>query len=323
MMIKTLQREPLIYWLMTVGILCLLPLTGISTYVTSIIVLCLLFGLLASSWDLLFGYTGLMSFGHAGFFGVSAYASVLIVIHTPISAWLALVIGPITAGLFGLFVGVLCLRLRGPYLTLTTLAFAQTVRLIAGNWISLTGGPLGLSAFRLLEGIPTDRTTYYYIVLGFVAISIVILRAIADSNFGLRFQTIRDDEILAEAVGIDITRYKVISFSLSAFFAGVAGSLYAFYTTVISPLILDVPHTIQAVAMAIVGGTGTIFGPLIGGLVINFLTEYFRIFGAYRLVITGAATVVIILFFPKGIWQLIDWIRFLLSRRRREVNAPV
>ena len=304
-----MRTRTIFYWLFIVFLLGLLPLIKISPYILYVVVLCLIFGLLASSWDILFGYTGLMSFGHAGFFGVGAYSSVLMVIHSGLPAWLALIFGPIIAGFFGLFVAIPCLRLRGPYLTLTTLAFAQSIRLVAGNWQSFTGGPLGLSAYRLLEGIPSDRITYYYVVLAIVAVCIAALRSLADSRFGLHFQTIRDDEILAEAVGIDTTRYKIISFCVSAFFAGVAGSLYAFYTAVISPLILDVPLTVQAVAMAVIGGTGTIFGPLIGAIVLQFLAEYFRVFDAFRLVITGAATVVVILFFPNGLWQIFQWAR--------------
>lgn len=295
------------YYPIIVGgvLLALLPLLNIGPYVLHILIVVFIFGILAISWDLLAGYAGQLSFGHAGFFGLGAYGTVLLVEHTAISAWAALFIGGLISMAFGMLVAVPCLRLRGPFLALTTLAFAEVLRVVCTSWVDFTGGPLGLSGYRSLSGIPLTREAFYYIALLLFAIVAILVAKIINSKMGLRFMAIRDDDILARVIGYNTTLYKIIAFMLSAYIAGIAGAFYGLYILVISPMIFDISITVLAISMVVIGGKGTLYGPVLGAFLIQFFSEYFRAFGGYRLVLVGIVTIIIVVFFPGGIWQLV------------------
>ncbi|MBI4581958.1 MAG: branched-chain amino acid ABC transporter permease, partial [Planctomycetes bacterium] len=264
--------------LLAVGIAALgFPWVAANPYVVHVANIGLIFAILAASWDLLYGYAGLLSFGHSGFFGVGAYTSALLSVWFGVSPWIGLFLGGVAAALFGALVGVPSLRLRGTYLALTTLAFAEVARIVVTNWQDVTRGTLGLSGQLPYPGIPLNRTAYYYLILGLACACVGFMYWLgARTRVGLVFRTIRSDEVRAQALGIDIVRFKILAFCTSAFFAGIAGAFYAHYVRVIAPGELGPTITVLTVAMATIGGIGTIVGPALAAVVIHVIYEQLR-----------------------------------------------
>ncbi len=279
------------------------PILFSNKFVIHVAIIAMVFAIMAVSWDLLFGYAGQLSFGHAGFFGVGAYGSALLTYYFDISPWLGLGLGGLLAALFGAIVGIPSLRLRGVYLALTTLAFSEVMRVIATNWHDVTRGTLGFSSHKPYPGIPHDPFYYYYLILLIAGASIGFMYWLAEhSKTGLIFRAIKSDDKRCQALGIDILRYKMIAFAVSGFFAGVAGAFSAHYLRLIAPADLTPQITILTVAMAVIGGAGTIIGPMLAALVIHGMIEYLKILGAvYSLMAVGILLMVFVMFLPRGI----------------------
>lgn len=283
-----------------VVLLLIPPLTG-NSYVAHIGVLVLTFGLFSSSWNFLYGYAGQLSVGHGAFFAVGAYSGVLLLKYTSISPWFAIAAGGISAGIFGIIVGIPCVRLRGPYLAITTVAFAETLRLVVTNLGDLTGGPLGLSDYRGVWG-SGDPSQFYFVVLGIAIVMTAVVWLFIHSGLGLRLKAIRDDEILAESLGIGLRKYKLIAFSSSAVIAGIAGMVYALYFLVISPLLFELELTVTIVAITVLGGLGTISGPFVGAFVYEVLVEGLRVLDAEaRLIVVGVGMLLLVMLRPEGL----------------------
>jgi len=284
-----------------------LPFYAGNNYVIHVATVALMYAILAASWDVLFGYAGQISFGHAAFFGIGAYASAMLSHYAGLSPWLGLVAGGMVAAGFGAVVGIPSLRLRGVYLALTTLAFAEVARVIVTNWQSVTRGTLGFNLHPRLTGIPGEPTAYYYVALGLAVVSVGFLWWLGErSRAGLILRAIRADEVRAQALGIDLLRWKLLAFAVSGFFAGVAGAFYAHYLQLISPNELAPNVTVIIIAMATIGGAGTIIGPAIAALLIHGLTEALHVVGAvYNLMALGAVLVLFVLFLPDGIGGLL------------------
>jgi len=284
-----------------------LPLIVPHPFVLTIATQALIWALLAASWDLLSGYTGQISFGHAGFFLVGAYAAATVTKHAGVSPWAGLVVGMLAAGLIGLAVGFPALRLRGHYLALVTLGFAEIIRLTAQNWMSLTGGPFGIYDYRTFPGLPVEplahRRAAYWVVLAIVAASVaVMVKTCEHTPAAKAFRAIREDEVLAATLGIHTTAYKLLAFGLSAGFAGLAGTLYAYYIVLVSPTVGAVGTTSLAIGMAVFGGLGTIWGPVIGALFLYGLNEALRFVGVvYNLIVVGLILMVFVIFVPRGL----------------------
>ena len=263
--------------------------------------------LLAASWDLLSGYTGQVSFGHAGFFALGAYAAATSTKHVGLSPWLGLVVGALIAAVVGFLTGFPALRLRGHYLALVTLGLAEIIRLVATNWLSLTGGPFGIHDYPTFPGLPTtgllERQSRYVVVAGIVAAAVVAIHHVCErTEAGKAFRAIREDETLAEMLGIHTTVYKLLAFTLSAAFAGLAGALYAYDVQLVSPTVASAATTSFVIGMAVFGGLGTIWGPVLGALVLFALSEGLRFVGVvYNLIGVGLVIMVFVIFFPRGI----------------------
>lgn len=298
------------------------PALAPNPYIIHIVNVGLIFAILAASWDLLYGYAGQLSFGHAGFFGVGAYTSALLSFWLLVSPWYGLFLGGLAAAVFGAIVGVPSLRLRGTYLALSTLAFSEVARIIATNWHSVTRGTLGFSGHPPYPGIPFSRVHYYYVVLMIAASCVGFMYWLGSrTRTGLIFRAIRSDEIRAQALGVDILSYKIMAYVISAFFAGVAGAFYAHYIRVITPGELGPTVTIFTVAMATIGGIGTILGPAAAAVVIQSTYEYLRGLGIiYNLIAVGAALIAFVIFLPAGLASLAG--RLLTSRVIRSTGAP-
>ena len=280
-----------------------LPLITRDPYIVRIVILTSIIAILAASWDLLSGFTGQMNFGHALFFGVGAYSSALINLHAHIPPWGSVPLGAIVAVLAGLIVGIPCLRLKHTYLALTTLAFPIILTGIIFALPQYTGGEFGLSG---MTRFTNSLIGNYYLHVGTMLVLAVIMWKITDSNTGIIFHAIREDELAVKASGINTTRYKLLAFSLSGFFAGIAGGLYAHYMRIAGPSTLEVSMSFMVVIWAIFGGAATIYGPIGAVFILYPLLEFFRIWPEYRTMIFAAVVLVILLYMPEG---LIHWVR--------------
>jgi branched-chain amino acid transport system permease protein len=295
------------------GVALLLPVLLPHPFVLSIATQAVIWALLAASWDLLSGYTGQVSFGHAGFFALGAYTAAAAGKHLGLSPWLGLVLGAMVAAIVGLGTGFPALRLRGHYLALVTLALAELIRLTAQNWLALTGGPFGIYDFGTFTGLPARgiprAQAVYLVVAAIVGAGVgAMLYVCRRTRAGRAFRAIREDEVLAAALGIHTTAYKLLSFGLSAGFAGLAGTLYAYYVVLVSPTVGAVGTTALAIAMAVFGGLGTIWGPAVGALLLYGLNEALRFVGVvYNLIAVGLILMLFVIFVPRGLAGLAAW----------------
>ena len=284
-------------------VLLFLPLVTQDPYLLRILILTSIFAIFAASWDLLSGFTGQMNFGHALFFGVAAYTAALLNLHAHLPPWGSIPLGALAAVIAGLVIGIPCLRLKGTYLALTTLAFPIILMGIVFAIPQFTGGELGISGLDRLSG---SRITDYYITVVTMLALGTIMWKITHSNTGLIFHAIREDELAVRTAGINTTRYKLLAFCLSGFFAGISGGLYAHFMRIAGPANLEVSMSFTVVIWAIFGGVVTIYGP-IGAVFILFpLLEFFRFWPEFRMLMFALVILLILLYMPEG---LIPWVR--------------
>jgi branched-chain amino acid transport system permease protein len=263
--------------LIALGLLALFvvfPLVERSDYYRHIFIIALMWVVIGSSWNLLAGYTGQISFGHAIFFGVGAYSAGICTTKLGISAWWGMLLGGPMAMLSGLFLGWICFRLRGSYFNLATLAIAEVFRLVAIYWRNFTEGMQGIliiTSFR-------SKLPYYFLALGLAALCVFSISRIMKSKWGFYFVAIREDQEAAEALGISSFRYKSLSLMVSSFFTGLAGAFYMNYMGFIDPEVVFSLYfiSIMAILVAMIGGAGTVWGPAVGAFVMVLLQELFR-----------------------------------------------
>ncbi|HPA15773.1 MAG TPA: branched-chain amino acid ABC transporter permease [Desulfobacterales bacterium] len=298
------------------GIIFLIfPFVIRSDYYQHLVIIALMWVVIGSSWNLLAGYTGQVSFGHAMFFGVGAYTAGILATKLGISPWWGMMFGGLVSMLIGLFVGWVCFRLRGPYFALATLAGGEIFRLIATNWESLTDGMVGILIIQTFR----SKVPYYYIALALAFFCIYAIHLIMKSKWGYYFVSIREDQDAAESLGINTTLYKNVSLLVSSFFTGMAGAFYMNYMAFIDPQVVFSLHyiSIMSILVGIVGGVATIMGPAVGAFVMVGVQETFRsaFFGiapkwisqAHALVF-GLLVIFVIMFLANGIvgdWQKI------------------
>ncbi len=286
--------------------LFLVPLFVSSPYVLKMLIFTSIFAIFAVSWDLLSGYLGLMNLGHALFFGVAAYTDALVHIHFGFPPWLAIGCGAVASVLAGLVIGIVALRLRGVYFALVTLAFPIIVAGVVLSWHQLTGGEFGLSGISRLTG---SRVVDYYVVLITMVASIMIMWKLTDVRSSVIrtaviFHAIREDEVTARISGINTTKYKMLAFGVSAFFAGISGGLYAHVIRVVGPSTLELSLSLNAFIWTIFGGIGTIYGPVVGVYIIYPMMEFLTFAPGlvqFRTIILSLLLIIVILFMPQGI----------------------
>jgi branched-chain amino acid transport system permease protein len=267
---------------------------------------------LAGSWNIITGYAGYLALGHAAFFGVGAYTSAILATRFAIPWPIGALTGGLTAAICAAIMGGICLRLRHIFFAISTLAFSEAIRVSVLSWDKVTGGGFGISIPPAPYLVP-----FYYGMFACAVGTVAMTWRLARSDFGLRLLAIREDEDAAESVGVDTTRAKIIAFVLSSVFCGVAGGIYAPYITYVEPIsVFSVLITTQLIVMAIFGGTGTIWGPVIGVAVLGTLQEVFWAnFPYFHRVLFGALIVVTILFMPQGLVELLKR-RGVLPRTR-------
>ena len=286
-----------------------LPLLLPGPYHRHVLVLAGLFTLMALGFDLVLGYLGELSLGHAAFFGIGAYTTALLTRHFSVPFPLDLLLAGLFTGIFGLLIGAPSLRLRGPYFAIVTFGFAEILHLVALNWTSLTRGPMGLPDIPHPQLGPFRITTelgYYYLVLALIGVAMLATRRLLESTVGHAFLAIRENEELASAAGIPTFRFKLLAFVIGMIFAGAAGSVYARYVHFVDPTALSFYYTVTVVSMVIVGGQGSIAGTTLGALVFTLVPEYLRVAERARLMIFGALLMLAIIFMPdglRGIWR--------------------
>jgi branched-chain amino acid transport system permease protein len=282
------------------------PLWLANPYYLHILIMAGIFAILALSLNLLLGYTGQLSLGHAAFFGIGAYTSALLTLRLDWSVWAGLTAGMLTAAVAGWAIGRLALKLRGAYFVLVTISFAGVISLVSVNWMALTNGPLGL------PGIPPpslgpwslrSKAAYYYLVLAATALAWLVCARLVGSRIGRAFVALRENEPLAESVGIDVTRSLVLAAVVSAAMAGLAGGLYAHYTRFVSPEVFLFTYTVTMVIMVVAGGKGTLAGPLVGALLFTALPEALREATSWQwqMLTYGVILVLLVRFLPLGI----------------------
>jgi branched-chain amino acid transport system permease protein len=280
-----------------------LPLFSSDSYLLRILIQASIFAILAASWDLLSGFTGQMNFGHAFFFGVGAYTAALLNLHIHIPPWGSIPSGALAAVFAGLVIGIPCLRLKGTYLALTTLAFPIILMGIVFALPDITGGDLGISGISRLSG---SRVGDYYITVVLMLGLTTLMWKITDSKTGIIFHAIREDELAVRASGINTTRYKLLAFSLSGFFAGLSGGLYAHFMRIAGPSTLEVSLSFTVVIWAVFGGIVTIYGPVAAVFILFPLLEFLRFWPEYRTLMFAVVILLILLYMPEGI---VPWVR--------------
>lgn len=292
-------------FLIAVAVLMLaFPLVVQSNFVRGIAVRTVLFMLFASSLNIINGYCGHFSIGHAGFMCIGCYTGALLATKAGLDFWLLLPISGIVTAVFGLLVFLPTNRLSGIYLSIVTIGFAEIVRIIVLNWTGLTNGPLGVKGIPhiFLFGHELKSTTeYYYVILGLLAVSVFCMYRILKSRVGRAWMSIRENPDAASSLGVELAKYKAINFVVGAFFCGIAGCFMAFYYRYIDTTMFTMEESCNVLSMVVVGGMGTLVGPIVGALVINLITETFRFASEYRMVMYGILIIVMMWVRPQGI----------------------
>lgn len=308
-----------------VVLVLLYPATKPKAYNIHIAIMMALHVLLALALNIVTGYCGQLSVGHAAFYGIGGYVSALFALNLGVPFWVTFFLAAIISALFGLLLGLPTLRLKGAYLVIATIGFGEIVRLILLNWIDLTRGPMGITGIQAPEplfGIEfVSKTSYYYLLIVIIAITLLLMYKIVHSRTGRAWIAIREDQIAAEVMGIHLAKYKLIAFVISAFVAGYTGALYAHYVKFISPDSYVLAESISMVIMVLIGGMGTLIGPIIGGMGITYLLEVLREIGEWRMVIYGLLLFFGAIYLPKGIMGIIHNIQVKRKAKHKEKLA--
>ena len=311
--------NPTVGWILLAVIAVAFPLVAKNNYFISVATQAFIMAIAALGLNLITGYTGQFNLAHGAFMAVGAYAVGILTVDHGVPFWIAfLLAGAITATM-GLFVGLLSLRLKGHYFSIFTLCISYIMYLLIEKWESLTHGPVGIMGIPAPTGIGALKfgtpLTQYYLVLAFLALGIWIMARIVRSLLGRSFVAVRNSDDLAEALGVNLMRTKTLSFVLSVAYAGFAGALYAGQVRFLGPELANEVVTFDLVTFVLVGGLGTLLGPLVGTLLITWLTQSLQFLQDYRMVVFGPLLIALLIFLPDGI------VGTILKRRARQRAA--
>jgi len=297
------------------------PLFVKGTFPMHVMIMAFMFAMLGVACNILRGYAAMFSFGQAAFFGIGAYTSTILLMNYNVNPWAGLLAGGMLAALTGAAIGIPCSNLRGHYFAIASIAFAEIVRIHFNNWkfvaaaegLSLPFLPSSLRNFMF----QSSKTPYYYIMLAFLVLSLLLCRYLSTNRMGYYLRAIKESHEIAKGMGISFVRYRLYAIMISAFLTAMAGTFYAQYILYIDPdSVLILPISIQIVLVAMLGGAGTIMGPVIGAAILLPLSEYTRVWLGYKgtgvdMMIYGALIMVISAYQPQGVWG------FLTSIGRR------
>jgi len=311
--------------ILTLLIAIAIPFLIDSMFIINLLVLMLTFIIFASAWNLL-ACSGQGSLGHAAFFGIGAYASTLIATQSGISPFITIFIGAAVAAFIGVLIGLTCVRLKEWFLAMVTFGFAIIVQTLTVSVLApLTGGWDGIASPRLVSpSIPGYQLIEYYAILVITIASIAAIWYIMKSRIGLAFLAIRENELEARAAGIDPVRYRLLAFALSAYLAGVAGALMIHHIGYITPEIYGVENSFWPVTYVILGGLGTLAGPVVGTIALTIIWEGLKVTGLTfgRYVIVGVMLILAIIFLPRGLVSLPERVQEWVRRRRKKGPLP-
>ncbi|MCL4516572.1 MAG: branched-chain amino acid ABC transporter permease [Firmicutes bacterium] len=275
-----------------------------SSYYLHIANLIGIYSLIVIGLNLLSGYTGQVSMGHAGFFAIGSYVSALLTMKLQIPFWLSIGAAALVASFSGMVIGIPAMKLSGPYLVMATVGFGEIIRLVLVNWTPVTRGAAGLTGIPLPSflGIQvTSERDFFYLIYALVLVGTIAALRLSRSKVGRTFVAIREDELAAEAMGVPVNSYKVVAFVVSAAYAGIAGALYGSFAGVASPDNFTFEDSVGFLSMSVIGGNRTIYGALLGSFVLTVLSEALRVFQTYRLIIYGIILILTVIFVPQGL----------------------
>ena len=291
-------------YLIIIALIAVIPAVVTNLYHIQVMIFIGIYIILTLSLNLLNGYVGLLSIGHAAFYGIGAYASAKLVMEAGLPFPLAMPGAGAVAGLFGYLIAKPTLRLSGIYMTLATLGFNMICFLILQNWMSFTNGPLGIMDIpppNIFGYEIQTRVQYYYLIFFLVLLTVVSMHRLMTCRFGRALVSIRENELAAEAMGVHTTRYKIQAFVLAAFFAGIAGSYYAHFIKYISPDSFYINESFILLAMLAFGGQGNLIGPVVGAAVLIIIPEIFRFLQEYRMLVYGGVLIIMMLVRRQGL----------------------
>ncbi len=286
------------------AVILLLPVVVRDPYILRILIMVGIYIILVSSLNIVNGFTGLYCIGFAGFYGIGAYTSAILSIRLGVPFWIALPIAGIFAGFLGSMLGLITTRLGKIFLAVATIGFGEIVRILILNWSFLTRGPLGIPNIPLPEifGIAfTNYIYFYYLILIIASLVVFIIRRIYISKIGRAFVAIREDEVAAAAMGMNVYGYKILSFTIACFFAGIAGSIYAHFSRYISADQFAIAESFNIMTMLVVGGQGSIIGPIAGSFLLVLVPELFRFLEQFRMLLYGIILILVVILKPEGI----------------------
>jgi branched-chain amino acid transport system permease protein len=307
------RTTALLAWLLGLAALAMLPQVITVKYYLHLSILGLIWVIMAQGQNLIQGYTGYVSIVGAGFMGIGAYSSTLLGIHFQWPVWATIAMAPLVTALFALATGYPSLRVKGHYFAIVTLAFNLIIVIVLVNYSELTRGEAGIS--NIPKPWSGSRDAFFYLVLALAACLTLLAALIARSRVGEILLAIRQNEDLVGSIGIAAWKYKLFAFVVSAMYAGLAGALYAHFQGFINPEIFGVAQSLDAILAVILGGSGTIAGPVIGAFLVVFLPELLRFADSFRLILYGLFLVLATIFMPVGIVGICKALIARLSRR--------
>ena len=313
------SRHNLWFDLAGLAVLIAAPLFIRNFYLRHLLIVAMMYAVVASNWDLSLGYGGIFNFAHAACFAMGAYTGGILTKSLGVSAWVAIPAGGLVAVLTSLLACLPVLRVKGIYVCLVTFAFGQLCLHIVRSQGEITGGSRGLVMIPAvtLGGYSFnqhDKLAYYYLTLALLVVSTIFLLKLVRSNFGLSIVALRDYEEYAVSRGVPLARQRLLTFAASALFTGLTGALYALYLGVVSADLFGFGYTTQLLSMVLLGGVASVYGPILGAFVLAFVSEFLVDLGPWRYLITAAVIVLVLRFYPAGIYGVL---RALFSRLGR------
>ena len=319
-------------FLVAAAVIALLPLVFPDSYWRTNLIVCAINVMLAIGLDFVLGFAGQLNLGQSAFYGIGAYVSTLLIMRLGLPFWAAFACGTAAAGAAGMALSLFAARLRGHYLAIASLGFAVITYQILLNWIGLTQGPLGIYGIApppsiKLPGLPaidfTDLANLFYLTAGFALATYWLLDQLVRSPIGETLTAIREDEVSAASLGIDCRAWKVFAFGIGSAVAGVAGGFYASFVGTLVPDAFFITESFTIVAMVIVGGMGTLGGPVFGAILLTVLPELLRGIGDLRLIVYGATLTLVVLFMPGGLAEVARRVvRRIRATTLTEADAP-
>ena len=317
-------------WILLLALAIAFPLITPNSYYLTVMTLAFIYAIATLGLNLITGYTGQLNLAHGGFMAIGAYTLGILTVDHQVPFWLAFALSGVVSMAVGYVVGLVSLRLKGHYFSIFTMCIGYIIYLLIEKWESLTHGTVGLIGIPVPAAIGPvtfdNVPAQYYLVLAFLVTGTFLMHRIVTSLLGRSFMAVRNSDALAEALGINLMRTKVLAFVLSTFYAGLAGALYAGFVRFIGPAMALESHTFDMIAFILVGGIGTLFGPLLGAILLTWLTQSLQFLQDFRMIVFGPLLILLVMFFPQGLigyWRERQTRRAAASMQDRRLQRSV